>query len=34
MEEVESPTNASVICIAATFGSIRLIDNTELNNLV
>jgi pantoate--beta-alanine ligase len=34
MEEVESPTNASVICIAATFGSIRLIDNTEMSNLV
>ena len=34
MEEVESPTIASVICIAATFGSIRLIDNTELSNLV
>ena len=33
MEEVESPTNASVICIAATFGSIRLIDNTEMSNL-
>jgi pantoate--beta-alanine ligase len=34
MEEIESPTIASVICIAATFGSIRLIDNTELSNLV
>lgn len=34
MEEIESPTNASVICIAATFGSIRLIDNTEMSNLV
>ena len=34
MEEIEIPTNASVICIAATFGSIRLIDNTELSNLV
>jgi pantoate--beta-alanine ligase len=33
MEEIESPTNASVICIAATFGSIRLIDNTEMSNL-
>ncbi len=34
MEEIEIPTNASVICIAATFGSIRLIDNTELSHLV
>jgi pantoate--beta-alanine ligase len=34
MEEIESPTIASVICIAATFGSIRLIDNTEMSNLV
>lgn len=34
MEEIESPTTASVICIAATFGTIRLIDNTELSNLV
>ena len=34
MEEIESPTAASVICIAATFGTIRLIDNTELSNLV
>jgi pantoate--beta-alanine ligase len=34
MEEIKSPTTASVICIAATFGTIRLIDNTELNNLV
>ena len=34
MEEIESPSTASVICIAATFGTIRLIDNTELSNLV
>ncbi len=34
MEEIKSPTTASVICIAATFGTIRLIDNTEMNNLV
>lgn len=34
MEEIEFPTPASVICIAATFGTIRLIDNTELSNLV
>ena len=34
MEEIKIPTNTSVICIAATFGSIRLIDNTELSHLV
>ena len=34
MEEIEFPITASVICIAATFGTIRLIDNTELSNLV
>ena len=34
MDEIDSPSTASVICIAATFGTIRLIDNTELSNLV
>jgi pantoate--beta-alanine ligase len=34
MKELDTATESSVVCVAATFGSIRLIDNTELSNFV
>ena len=34
MRTVQSPTDSSVICVAGVFGSIRLIDNTDLGQFV
>ncbi len=34
MKTVQSPTDSSVICVAGVFGSIRLIDNTDLRQFV
>jgi pantoate--beta-alanine ligase len=34
MTELDAATESSVVCVAATFGSIRLIDNSELGMVV
>jgi pantoate--beta-alanine ligase len=34
MTELDTATESSVVCVAATFGSIRLIDNSELGMVV
>jgi pantoate--beta-alanine ligase len=34
MKELDTATESSVVCVAATFGSIRLIDNSELGMVV